>query len=146
MNINKVILIGRLTRDPESRTTPTGKTVTSFSIATSRIWNDANGQRQEKTDFHNIVTWGKLAENCQQYLIKGQEVFIEGRIETRSWQANDGTKKYRTEIIAQTVQFGAKPKGAVSGGTKPVNEQTTKEINKASPDNEEEINVEEIPF
>ncbi len=135
MNVNKAIIVGRLTRNPESRTTPDGQTVCSFTVATTRAWKDASGVRQEKTEYHNIVTWGKLAELCQTYLIKGQMVFVEGRIETRSWEAPDGTKRTRTEIIAEDLQFGPKPKGLV-----------VEEIPEEETPPEEEINVEEIPF
>jgi len=137
MNVNKAIIIGRLTRAPETRTTPNGQTVCSFGVATSRIWKDAQGTRQEKTEYHNIVTWGKLAELCQTYLVKGQMVFVEGRIETRSWEGADGTKKSRTEIIAENIKFGPKPKGMV----------TEEQPSEMPPEEEvEEINVEEVPF
>lgn len=138
MNVNKVMLVGRLTRAPESRTTPNGQTVCSFSLATSRTWKDSQGNKQEKTDFHNIVAWGKLAELCQNYLVKGQMVFIEGRLETRSWEGPDGAKRSRTEIIAGEIKFGPKPRGIVA-------EETVEEA-PASEQPSEEINVEEIPF
>lgn len=115
MNLNKVLLIGRLTQDPEVRTTPGGQQVSTFSVATNRVWIDQSGQKQEKTEFHNVVSWRKLAERVGKYLIKGQEVFVEGRMETRSWEGPDGAKKYRTEIVADRVEFGAKP-GAYAAG------------------------------
>lgn len=149
MNVNKAILVGRLTRDPETRTTPNGQNVTSFGLATGRTWTDASGQKQEKTNFHNIVAWAKLADLCQQYLVKGQEVYIEGRIETRSWQGSDGTKKYRTDIIARNIQFGAKPRGAAPITKETPDKETPTETPPEAPDSpagEEEINVEEIPF
>lgn len=148
MNVNKVILVGRLTRDPETRTTPNGQNVTSFGLATNRVWTDASGQKQERTDFHNIVVWGKQADNCQQYLIKGQEIYIEGRIETRSWQTPDSIKKYRTDIIARNVQFGAKPRGAAPAAKETPAEETPEEkpSSTEATKGEEEINVEEIPF
>lgn len=114
MNLNKAILIGRLTRDPESRTTPSGQTVTSFGLATNRIWNDQSGQKQEMAEFHNIVAWQRLAEICQQYLKKGSLAMIEGRIQTRSYQTQEGITKYRTEIIADNIQLG--PRSASQGG------------------------------
>jgi len=105
MNLNKAILIGRLTRDPEVRTTTSGQSVTSFGLATNRVWNK-DGQKQESTEFHNIVAWGRLAEICGQYLKKGALTMIEGRIATRSWQGQDGVTRYTTEVIAENLQMG----------------------------------------
>jgi len=112
-SVNKEILIGNLGRDPELRTTPSGQTVVSFSVATSESFNDRSGARQERTDWHNIVVWGKLAELCSQYLRKGRSVYIEGRISYSQHEAKDGSgKRYRTEIVAQRVQFlGARGAG-----------------------------------
>ena len=104
MSVNKVILIGRLGQDPELKYTPAGQAVTTFSLATSEMWNDKNGQRQERTEWHRVVVWGKTAENCSKYLGKGRQVFVEGRLQTHSWD-KDGQKHYTTEIIANTVQF-----------------------------------------
>lgn len=106
MNLNKVFLIGRLTNDVMLRVTSSGQPVGSFSIATNRVWLDRSGQRQEETEFHNIVVWGKQAELCNQYLLKGRMVMIEGRLRTRSYQTSTGEKRVRTEIIAERVQFG----------------------------------------
>lgn len=103
--VNKVILIGNLGKDPELRYTPNGQPVVSFSFATTERWNDKNNQKQEKTEWHNIVVWGKLAELANQYLKKGRPAYIEGRITTRSWDDRDGNKKYRTEIVANQIQF-----------------------------------------
>mgnify|MGYP002621473895 CR=1 FL=1 len=103
MSLNKVQLIGNLTRDPEVRQIPGGATVASFGMATNMSWTDQSGQRQDKAEFHNIVAWRKLAEICGQYLKKGMKVYIEGRIQTRDWEAEDGTKKYRTEIVADNM-------------------------------------------
>jgi single-strand DNA-binding protein len=103
--VNKVILIGNLGKDPELRYTPSGQPVASFSVATTERWTDKNGQRQDRTEWHNIVVWGKLAELTNQYLKKGRPVYIEGRITSRSWDDRDGNKKYRTEIVANQVQF-----------------------------------------
>lgn len=97
------MIIGNVTRDPEVRTTPTGQTVCSFGIATNQQWTDAQGQKQQRTEFHNIVAWGKLAEICGQYLGKGRKTFIEGRIQTREWEAPDGAKRNRTEIVAENM-------------------------------------------
>lgn len=104
-SINKVILIGRLGKDPEMRFTPNGKAVTNFTMATSEIWNDQNGEKQERTEWHRVVTWGKLAENCAKLLSKGKQVYVEGRLQTRSWDDKDGNKKYTTEIIANNMQI-----------------------------------------
>jgi single-strand DNA-binding protein len=103
--VNKVILIGNLGKDPELRYTPSGQPTASFSLATTERWNDKNGQKQERTEWHNIVVWGKLAELVNQYLKKGRSAYIEGRINTRSWDDRDGNKKYRTEIVANQIQF-----------------------------------------
>lgn len=103
MNLNKVMIIGNLTRDPEVRNTTTGKNVASFSVATSLVWKDQSGQKQEKTEFHNIVAWARLAEIVGQYLKKGSKVYVEGRLQTRDWTGQDGVKRYRTEIIAENM-------------------------------------------
>ncbi|HEX9453111.1 MAG TPA: single-stranded DNA-binding protein [Candidatus Binatia bacterium] len=106
MSVNKVILVGNLGKDPEVRFTNTGSAVANFSIATSEIWNDREGKRQERTEWHNIVVWGKQAEHCGQYLAKGRQVYIEGSIRTRSYDdKTTGAKRYITEIVAQRVQF-----------------------------------------
>jgi single-strand DNA-binding protein len=105
-SVNKAILIGNLGRDPEIRYLPSGQPVASFSIATTENFNDRNGARQERTEWHNIVVWGKQAELCSQYLKKGRQVYIEGRISNRQYEAKDGSgKRYRSEIVAQRVQF-----------------------------------------
>ena len=105
MNVNKVILVGRLTRDPETRSTQSGQTVTTIGLATSHRWSDKSGQKQEKTEWHKIVVWGKLGENCNMYLAKGRQVYLEGKLATRSWDDKNGNKCYATEIIASVVQF-----------------------------------------
>jgi single-strand DNA-binding protein len=105
MSVNKVILIGNLGRDPEVRFTAGGKAVARFSVATSEVWNDAEGSRQERTEWHNVVVWGKQAESCGQYLQKGRQVYIEGSIRNRQYDDKDGNKKYITEVNAQRVQF-----------------------------------------
>lgn len=105
MSVNKVILLGRLGQDPELKYTPGGSAVCNFSLATTEAWTDKQGQKQEKTEWHRIVVWGKLAELCNQYLAKGRQAFLEGRLQTRSWDDKDGNKKYTTEILASTVQF-----------------------------------------
>ena len=105
MSLNRVMLIGNLGKDPEVRFTGTGRAVARFPLATSEVWNDAEGQRQERTEWHNIVVWGKQAETCGQYLAKGRQVFIEGSVRSRQYDDKEGNKRYITEIIAQRVQF-----------------------------------------
>jgi single-strand DNA-binding protein len=114
MGINKAILIGKLGKDPELRYTPGGQPVASFSLATTERWTDKNGQRQDRTEWHNIVVWGKLAELVNQYLKKGRSAYIEGRITNRSWDDKDGNKKYRSEIVATTVEFLGDSKSGAS--------------------------------
>lgn len=105
-SVNKVILVGRLGQDPELKYTQSGQPVCNLSVATSEVWNDKNGQRQEKTEWHRVIVWGKPAENCAKYLGKGRLVYLEGRNETRSWEdKNSGEKRYATEVVANTVQF-----------------------------------------
>jgi single-strand DNA-binding protein len=104
-SVNKVILIGNLGADPEKRFTGSGAAVTTFNIATTERWNDKQGQKQEDTQWHRIVVWGKQAENCAQYLSKGRPCYIEGRLQTRQWDDKEGNKRYTTEIVAQRVQF-----------------------------------------
>jgi len=103
--VNKVLLIGNLGADPEARYTQSGSPVTNFRIATSEKWTSRDGQPQERTEWHRIVTFGRLAEHCRDYLSKGRQVYVEGRIQTRQWEDRDGNKRYTTEIVAQTVQF-----------------------------------------
>jgi single-strand DNA-binding protein len=141
MNLNKVILVGRLTRDPETRSLPSGQSVASFGLATGRVFNDKNGQKQETTEFHNIVFFGRTAEIASQYLKKGTLVLVEGRIQTRNWQDNDGNKKYRTEIIGERMQLGPK-----SAGSSPKQENPSEEIPIIQKEDEEEIDIKDIPF
>lgn len=143
MNLNKALIIGNLTRDPEVRTTPAGQTVASFSVATSRRWTDKEGQQKEVTEFHNCVAWRKLAEIVGQYLKKGSKVYIEGYLQTRSWEDQQGVKKYRTEIVTDNLIMLDK-KGDTSANPFTGNDKT---VNKsAEVPQEEEINVEDIPF
>ncbi len=153
MYLNKAVLIGNLTRDPELKAIPSGNKVCTFSLATNRTYKDAQGQRQEKTDYHNIVVWGKTAENVAQYMKKGSQILVEGRMETRSWDdAATNTKKYRTEIIADTVQFGSKATGTgsynpSSTSTTPASKNESQESSNDSIDYpQEELNAEDIPF
>ncbi len=112
MNLNKVFIIGNLTRDPELRTLPSGTAVASFGVATNRVWKNAQGARQEDVQFHNLVVFGRQAEIVSQYLTKGSMVYAEGRLQTRSWDAKDGSKQSRTEIVAERIQFGPRSGGA----------------------------------
>ena len=115
--INKVMLIGRLGQDPEVRYTPDGTAVANFSIATSEEWKDKNsGEKRERTEWHRIVAWRRLGEICGEYLSKGRQVYIEGRIQTRSWEDKDGNKRYTTEVIASDVQFLGGRDSAVAAG------------------------------
>ena len=103
--VNKVIIVGNLGKDPELRHTPQGNAVANFPVATSESWNDKDGSKQERTEWHRIVVWGKLAELCSKYLSKGRKAYVEGRLQTRAWDDKDGQKRYTTEIVATTVQF-----------------------------------------
>ncbi len=146
MYLNKAMIYGNLTRDPEMKALPSGMQVCSFSLATNRVYNDRDGKRQEAVDYHNVVVFGKQAENCAKYLSKGNSTYVEGRMQTRSWD-KDGQKQYRTEIIAERVQFGPKGSGsgAPQGGTS--EKAGTDNRESALPDYpEEEINPEDIPF
>ena len=150
MYLNKAILIGNLTRDPELKSLPSGIKVCSFSLATNRVWKDKNGSRQESTDYHNVVVFGRQAETVAQYMKKGSSILVEGRIQTRSWDdKNSGEKKYRTEIVADRTQFG--PKGSNTGGgggsTEAVKAPSTESEGVDSIEYpEEDINPEDIPF
>ena len=116
MNLNKVLLIGRLTGDPQLRTTTGGQAVATFGLATNRTWTDKSGAKQEQAEFHNIVVWGRQAETTSQYLTKGATALVEGRLQTRSWQNKDGQNMKTTEIIAERVQFGPRAGGSSAGG------------------------------
>lgn len=107
--VNKVIIVGRLGTDPEVRTIGNGGTVTRLSVATSENWVDKEGQKQERTEWHKVVVWGRLAEICGKHLAKGRQVYLEGRLQTRSWEDQQGQKRYSTEIVANTVQFLGAP-------------------------------------
>lgn len=150
MYLNKAIVIGNLTRDPEQKALPSGISVTTFSVATNRVWKDKDGNKQESADYHNIVVFGRQAETSAQYLKKGSSVLIEGRMQTRSWEGQDGQKKYRTEIVADRVQFGPRRDGAATAPAQqkaPAADQASKkeEIDTIEYP-EEEINPDDIPF
>jgi len=137
MNINKALLFGNLTRDPELRALPSGMNVCNFSLATNRTYKDRDGKKQEQTDFHNVVVFGRQADSVAQYLKKGSSVYIEGRMQTRSWE-KDGAKLYRTEVIAEVVQFG--PRG---GGKK---EEDRDDSGPSIDYPKDDINPDDIPF
>ena len=143
MNLNKAMIIGNLTRDPEIKATPSGLSVATFSVATSLKWTDSNGQKMEKAEFHNIVAWRKLADICGQYLHKGSKIYIEGRLQTRDWTGQDGVKKYRTEIIAENLIMLSPAQQ-----TKPISDPMPEPgpENNEYPQDDEEIRVENIPF
>src|SRR3989338_11063610 len=144
MNLNRVMLIGNLTRNPELRTIPSGQSVCSFGIATNRQWtNQQTGQKQEQVEFHNIVAWGKLAEICNQYLVKGKKVYAEGRLQTREWEGQDGVKRQRTEIVLENMIMLDRMGGA-SGGPVSKGAEMADTGGNAAPT--EEIKMEDIPF
>lgn len=161
-SLNRAQIVGNLTRDPEMRYTPNGQAVCSFSVATNRRWKDKDGNQQEATEFHNIVAWGKLAEITSQYLKKGNKVYIEGRLQTRSWEGQDGGKRNRTEIVAENFIFltpkggGATPElsseieefptSAEKSPTEPKEKPKKTETKKEEATEEEDINLDEIPF
>jgi len=153
MNLNKVFVLGRLTADPRVRATATGQQVASFGIATNRVWYNQNREKQESTEFHNIVVWGRQAEVAEKFLKKGQLVLIEGRIQTRDWQGKDGQSRRTTEIIAERLQLGPR----AGGGSAPSSRsETGTGFNKAAPevptidvdeeDTKENIKEEDLPF
>lgn len=144
MNLNKVILIGRLTRDPEKRSLPSGQAVASFGLATNRVFVNKSGQKQEETQFHNIVLFGRLAEIASQYLKKGSLAMIEGRIRTRNWQDSQGNQRTRTEIVAERMQLGPRAAGQVVPPA--VEEAPVQEEIPVIEEDEDEIDVKNIPF
>lgn len=147
MYLNKVLLYGNLTRDPELRALPSGMNVVNFSIATNRVFRDRDGKKQEQTDFHNVVVFGRQADTVNQYLKKGSSVFIEGRLQTRSWE-KEGQKMYRTEIVADRVQFGPKGGGGEGGGgARQADEPQDGGASPAGIDYpKDDINPDDIPF
>lgn len=144
MYLNKAMIYGNLTRDPELKSLPSGMQVCSFSLATNRVYKDRDGNRQENTDYHNVVVFGRQAETTAQYLKKGNGAFVEGRLQTRSWD-KDGQKQYRTEIIADRVQFG--PRGGGEGAPAGTGAPAKDAPQQSAPEYpDEEINPEDIPF
>ena len=154
MNLNKVFLIGNLTRDPELKTTPGGQPVCNIGMATNRIWTDKqSGQKQQKVEFHTVILWRRLAEIANQYLQKGSLVFIEGRLQTRSWEDKNGVKRWTTEIVAENMQLGPRtaqkltPREPIKGREEPAeeSEEPVEEI-PVIEEEPEEINIKDIPF
>ena len=154
MTLNKVMLIGNLVRDPEVKTTPSGVSVASFSVATSFVWKDANGQKQEKAEYHNIVAWRKLADIIGQYLKKGSKIYLEGRLQTRDWTGQDGVKRYRTEIIADNMMMLDRANASGGNWSKPAAANVSNDIPTIQQDapavssesDSDEIKLEDIPF
>ena len=154
MSLNQAQIIGNLTKEPDVRQTPNGSTVATFSVATNYTWKDSNGQKQEKAEFHNVVAWGKLAEICQSYLNKGQKVYIQGRLQTRDWEAEDGSRRYKTEIVADNMIMlsgaGAPQKSndafaapqQTNTPAQPVAAKANADFSKA----DDEISIDDLPF
>ena len=142
------MVIGNLTRDPEAKTTPQGTAVTTFSVATNLVWTDQQGQKQEKVEYHNVVAWRKLAEICAQYLHKGSKVFIEGRLQTRDWEGQDGVRRYRTEIVTENMIMLDRAGGSSASKSEEAPAPAEESTPSSSPEGqtEEEIKVEDIPF
>lgn len=161
-SFNQVILVGNMARDPELRSTQTGRSVASFAVATNRTWQDQNGETQEQADFHNIVAWEKLAELADQYLSKGRRVMVVGRLQTRSWDGEDGKKNYKTEIVASELNFLDRPGDDNSSGStasESSKESSSKESSSKSDKNkdakkddvkiedlDDEVDLSEVPF
>jgi single-strand DNA-binding protein len=148
MYLNKVFIFGNLTREPELRSLPTGSKVAQMGVATNRVWKDQSGKKQESTEFHNVVVFGRQAEIAAQYLKKGSTVFLEGRLQTRSWE-KDGEKKSRTEIVVDRMQFGPRAGGGSAGGSAPsMDEDQSPRSDKGGAIEypEEDINPDDIPF
>ena len=148
-SLNKVQLIGNLTDAPEIRETPNGKKVASFSVATNRTWKDASGSKQEAVEYHRIVAWSGLAEIAEKYMEKGKKVYVEGRLETKSWEAEDGTKRYKTEIVADEVILLSGKSGVSARDADDVFQEDAPEDRprkKPAARRDEEIHIEDIPF
>lgn len=159
MNVNKVILVGRLTRDPDMRSTTSGQSVATLSMATNNFWTDKSGTRQERTEFHTVILWGRLSEIAGQYLTKGQECYIEGRLQTREYTAKDGSQRKVTEIVGETMQLGSRAQGTGQGMARAAApaaggaaaSQKSAPIEEEIPtinldDEKEEIKIEDVPF
>jgi len=149
-SLNKVMIIGNLTRDPELKQIPSGQSVCSFGVATNRVWNDKQGQKQESVEFHNVVVWARLAEICAQYLAKGRKVYIDGRLQTRDWEGQDGVRRYRTEIVAENMimldRAGAAAQGDSFTPPPAPTSQPAPPASEPAVNLDDEIKVEDIPF
>ncbi len=147
-SLNRATILGNVTRDPEVRQIPSGQTVCTFGVATNRAWTDSSGQKQEAAEFHNVVAWAKLAEICGQYLAKGRRVYVEGRLQTRDWEGQDGVRRYRTEIVADNVIL--LDRAGAGGGTPPASTSaqtpTAPLADEPAVNPDTEINVSDIPF
>ena len=146
MNLNKVFIAGRLTADPDLRTTPSGTNVVSFSVATNRVWKDKNGERREETEFHNVVAWGRQAEIVNQFLKKGSLILVEGRLQTRSWEGKDGQARKTTEIVAERIQLGPKTGSTAPAAKSEGADEAKKEEMPVIDLDSENINPEDLPF
>lgn len=148
MDLNKVMIIGRLTKDPEVKTTPNGSNVVSFSVATGFTWTDQQGQKKEQTEFHNVVAWRKLADIIGQYLKKGSQVYLEGRLQTRSWEGQDGKKNYRTEIVADNMIMLGRPGQSSGQGPMPAASASPAPASTPEPASVPDIQIDDsdIPF
>lgn len=151
LNLNKAMIIGNATRDPELRTTPNGKSVASFAVATNRRYTDGSGEQREEVQYHEIVAWGKLAEIVNQYIQKGSKVYVEGRIQTRHWEGQDGNRRERTEIIADNIinlspRTGGSDYGETKSNTDSDNKDSEDKNDKKKDSIEDEINLDDIPF
>ena len=151
MNLNKVIIVGRVTADPQLRTTTGGSSVASLSIATNRTWTDKSGKKQEEVEFHHIVLWARQAEIASQFVVKGSLLMIEGRLQTRKWQDKQGQTRYTTEIIGERLQLGPKPSSASStyGSDRQDNDSTQADGDEDIPIinvDEDDIKPEDLPF
>ncbi len=148
--VNKVIILGRLGSDPEVRYTPNGGAVANFNMATNESWTDKSGQKQEKTEWHRIVVWGKIAELCGQYLSKGRQAYVEGRLQTREWTDKEGGKRYTTEVVAQTVQFlggpGDRTSSPSAGAGSDFAPSSHSEFEPSSAGSQKGMTDEEVPF
>ncbi len=146
MNLNKIFVLGRLTNDPQLKTIPSGQSVATFSVATNRVWFDKAGSKQEETEYHNVVVWGRQAEVASQFLIKGSLVLIEGRIKTRTWQSKEGQNRKTTEIISERMQLGPRPSGATGNvGSQRISPKMD-DLQSIDVSEDEDIKPEDLPF
>jgi single-strand DNA-binding protein len=149
MDLNRATILGRVVRDPELRSLPSGKSVATFSVATGRTWTDQQGQKQKQSEFHNIVLWARLGEVAHQYLRKGSRVYVEGRLQTREWTGQDGVKRYRTEIVGENmILLDSKSSSGGSEDSSSFNHPSSSSTSITASEDvvEEEIKVEDIPF